>query len=297
MKLLCPLCNVKTDVIHISKYKNENIIFDKKNLYQCQCCKIIFIHPMPTLDELDLYYKNDWQTSTDAEPTYQIQANERVKYLSRHIPLHGNMKVLDVGSGLGYLNDAFSNNGIDIDFYATDPNPNNLQKLKIKGIKAFSDLKEISERDFDLVTVCFVLEHISLPVEFMHSIMEYVKNGGYIFIDLPERDDTFKPVFDPHVVFYSAESLTNLANKLGLEVVHMTGYGRERSKLINEFNSKRNILKLLPALVSKILKKANELIYAGDRMDKKIKDLYEYYKFDEEGYDRWWIRTISRKPE
>lgn len=293
MKLLCPACNIKTDTIHISKYSNKNKMFDNKNLYQCQNCKLVFIDLMPSMEELDFYYKNIWITYKEAELTYQIQADERFKYLSRHIDMRGGMTVLDVGSGHGYLYESFKKNGfMNIDFYATDPNPDNLQRLKARGVSAYARIEEIEEHEFDLVAICSVLEHVTAPYLFMLSVMEYVKEGGYIFIDLPDRDDTFKPIFEPHVAFYSAESLTCLANKLGLEVVHLTGYGRRRSELIAELGQKKKILTLTKGVIGRISNKIKESIFK----ENELKNLYRYYKFDEEGNNRWWIRTILRKP-
>ena len=300
MKLFCPVCTVEKDVEYIGAYKNKNNIFKNKKLFQCQYCKIIFIQPMPTNEELEFYYKNIWlidetisSTSKGAQLTWKIQADERLKYLSHHIDLHENMKVLDIGSGFGYLYDAFKENGYTkISFYATESNPDNLQRLKIKGIKTFPDLVEIKERDFDLITVCFVLEHINAPFKFLYSLKEYVKEGGYIFIDVPERDDTFKPILEPHVAVYTIESLNNLVNKIGLDVVHMTGYGRKRSELITKQKENKAFLNIIRTIFSKTLNKISELV----SKENKIKNLYRCYKFNEEGIDRWWIRAILRKP-
>lgn len=302
MELLCPACGDKKRVHYIGEYRHKTILFDKRQLSQCSSCKLIFVNPMPTASELSLYYKTVWlkdeaisSTSKDVEIVYQIQANERVKYLSRHLKLSENLKVLDVGSGFGYLYDAFKKTGLrGIAFYAVDANPDNLSRLKKKGIDAFPDLKEIKERKFDLVAICFVLEHINEPLKFMLSVLDYVKEGGYIFVDIPERDDTFKPILEPHVAVYTIESLTNLVNKLGLNVVHITGYGRERSKLISELNPAKNILAMVHSLITRILHKTERLISKGE--ENKIEYFYRYYKFDEEGSDRWWIRVILQKP-
>lgn len=293
MKLLCPACNINKDVEYIRKYSNKDKIFDNKNLYQCQDCKLVFIDLMPSMAELDFYYKNIWKTYKEAELTYQIQADERIKYLSRHIDMHGCRAVLDVGSGHGYLYESFKKNGfINIDFYATDPNPDSLQRLKEKGLNAYADLEEIEEHEFDIIVIASVLEHVTAPYLFMLSVMEYLKEGGYIFIDLPDRDDAFKPVFEPHIAFYSAESLTYLANKLGLEIIHLTGYGRRRSELIADLHRKKNILTLAKNMIGRISKQ----IKGSVSRENEIKNLYRQYKFDEEGIDRWWIRTILRKP-
>jgi 2-polyprenyl-3-methyl-5-hydroxy-6-metoxy-1,4-benzoquinol methylase len=301
MKLFCTLCETEKEVILIGKYKNKNKLFENKQLFQCLNCKFIFIHPAISSQGLDLFYKTIWlhdekitSTSDDAELTYQIQAKERLRYLSSHIDLSLSIKVLDLGSGYGYLFDAFKNRGLNkISFYATELSPDNLNRLKSKGINVFSDLKEIKERDFDLVTICSVLEHVNEPCRFMRSAMEYVKEGGYIFVEVPERDDTFKPILEPHVCVFTAGSLTDLFEKLGLKIIHITGYGVQRSELISKLNKEGSLLKN----INKFFEKINQRIGKICSYDKnrKIKQLYQCYKFDEEGPDRWWIRAILKK--
>jgi len=293
--MFCPLCELEKEVKYLGGYRSRHQTFASKDLYQCLDCELIFVHPMPTSAELDWYYKNVWikdeatvSTSKETEIVYQIQSEERLKYLSQHIDLSKVMKVLDIGSGFGYLFDAFERHGVKRDaFYATDPSPENLERLKAKGSKAFSDLKEIKERDFDLVTLCYVLEHINEPYKFMLSVMDYVRGGGYIFLDLPERDDTFKPVLEPHVAVYSVASLRKLADKLGLEVIHLTGYGTKRSKLIEQGRPRRNILSRLINAASIRLEKF--------RRKNTVNRLYRQYEFGCEGADRWWIRAVLKK--
>lgn len=291
MKLLCPACNIKTNSKYIRKYSNKDNIFDNKNLYQCQDCRLVFIDPMPSMEELDFYYKNVWRTYEEAELTYQIQADERFKYLSHHIDMHGCRAVLDVGSGHGYLYESLKKNGFtNIVFHATDPNPDNLQRLKSRGLNAYADLNEIMEHEFDIIVIASVLEHVTTPYLFMLSVMEYLREGGYFLIDLPDRDDLFKTILEPHVAFFSGESLTFLANRLGLEIINLTGYGRRRVDLIADLHRKKNFMMLAKNMIARISKR---IVSASE--ENEIRDLYRQFKFDEEGVDRWWIRAILRK--
>jgi 2-polyprenyl-3-methyl-5-hydroxy-6-metoxy-1,4-benzoquinol methylase len=201
MQLFCPACENKIDAKLVSGYNYKHELFKNKKLYQCRVCGLIFVQPMPTFDELDFYYKNVWlkvegavPESKEAELVYQIQAEERVQYLSRHIKIPENVQILDIGSGYGYLYEAFQGKMREgIDFYATDPNQKNLKRLQEKGIRAFADIAEIKNRSFDLITLCSVLEHIPNPFSYLKMVLAYLKNDGCLFIDLPERDDTIKP--------------------------------------------------------------------------------------------------------
>lgn len=250
---------------------------------------------MPTLHDLDVYYKTIWTTVDDAATVYQIQADERVHYLKRHLNLPANAKILDVGSGHGLLYDAFLKNGFPkASFYATDPSPENLERLKKRGIQGFSDIKDIGNQQFDLVTICYVLEHVPNPVSFLTSIISYVKQGGYVFIDLPERDDTFKSFLEPHVVVFSEKSLLALAKKINLSVIHHTGYGPQRKLLITEQNRNR-LFKYLDDLKYKFELRLYSTFFPLKTDDIQKNRLFETFHFDEEGFDRWWIRSVMKK--
>ena len=139
MHLYCPLCEKKTQVDFISHYENQNTLFEERDLYQCLDCNLIFIHPMPTHEDLDHYYKTLWTTSDEAGIVYRIQAEERVMYITRHMQLVPDAKILDVGAGHGLLYEAFSQQGNgSIIFFATDPGPENLDRMKKRGISRLS---------------------------------------------------------------------------------------------------------------------------------------------------------------
>ncbi|MFH1429251.1 MAG: class I SAM-dependent methyltransferase [Candidatus Margulisiibacteriota bacterium] len=311
MKIYCPVCTVVTDVEFVNNYEHKNKLFENKKLYQCLNCKLIFVHPMPTENALDEYYKKVWLNDERiiarniyTEMTYQIQAQERIKYLLKHNVLLDGMKVLDVGGGYGYLYDSFKEHGFNnIEYYMTDPSPDNVERLRSKGGRAFAELEDVKEHEFDLVTVCFVLEHIPEPVKFLSNILEYVRDGGYVFIDLPERDDTFKPFIEPHVTVYSMASLTHLVNKLKLEMVHITGYGIERARIKKKIDDtipgEMTEIKGIAVIIRNLINKVKGIIKCVYLRNYKkrfaISRLYHEYKFDEEGQDRWWIRAILRK--
>jgi len=295
MHLYCPLCEKKTQVDYISHYKNQNPLFEERDLYKCLECNLIFIHPMPTQKDLDLYYKTVWTTSDEASIVYQIQANERVKYIARHISLFSGMRILDIGSGHGLLLDALKKNGFtDFTIYATDPSPENMERLKKRGIQVFPDIESIGDQQFDLVFICFVLEHIPDPVPFLSLILKHVKKRGHVFIDLPECDDTFKLFLEPHVTVYTLESLDVLAKKVGLIPIHSTGYGQRRELLIAE-NERLEIIKKIISVWSTIEDRIFSALSPEKAEANKRRKLYGYYKFDDEGTGRWWIRAIFKK--
>ncbi|MCK9580476.1 MAG: methyltransferase domain-containing protein [Methanoregula sp.] len=295
-QLFCPICGKKVPVLPVSPYRGKHQLFHNAELCQCSVCGLIFMQPMPSAADLENYYKTVWTTSDDVGIVYRIQAGERVRYITRHIDMAPDAEILDVGAGHGLLLEAFHKQGYgNIKFYATDPSPENLERMKLRGILAYPDINSLGNQQFDLITICFVLEHIPDPVLFLTGILNHVKPGGFVFLDLPERDDTFKPLLEPHVMVFTENSLIALAEKLGLSIMHMTGYGQTRERLIA--NEKRShFSKLIQNWYTGIISHIYPALFPDCADIFRHTMLYDTYKFDEEGHGRWWIRTLFKKP-
>ncbi|MBD3272636.1 MAG: methyltransferase domain-containing protein [Elusimicrobia bacterium] len=299
MNIHCPICDNQASIKTIGNYRYTSALFRDTLRMECMECRAVFVHPMPSLQQLNDYYSHVWlidnnvvSTTSESEFLYRLQADERIAYLKRHITLKPDLKVLDIGSGYGCLYDAFKQNVSErIEFHATDPSKLNQERLKSKHIKTFSSLNDIHHETYDIITLCFVLEHISTPISFLKKVRSYLKKDGYMFIDVPERDDIFKKNYEPHVFFYSQKSLKNLFDKVNLSLVHCTGYGLKQEEArqlfsTNEHNTIRMkpIMRKLKSIVSKIKNESLE--------HKQRKNLYDTYQLDQEGDNRWWVRCI-----
>jgi SAM-dependent methyltransferase len=286
---VCPVCGCVSEKKFLSKYKCKKSIFENMFLLGCGSCGFVFANPMPLPVNLDNYYKSIWlndgliSTSEDALLTYKLQAEERVKYILSKILIKDNAKILDVGSGYGYLRDAFFDKNIKINFYAVEPCISNKERLESKGAVVYDDLSKITSFDFDLIALCFVLEHVCNPKEFISKLFGYIKKGGYIFVDLPDRDDTFKNLHEPHLGFYNIDSFKRLIDGIDCEIIDIIGYGKKKSDIAR----KQNYLCLG-------VKKLRNL-FAKSNIGNRTKELYEEFRFGEEGPDRWWFRAIIKK--
>jgi hypothetical protein len=104
---------------------------------------------------------------------------------------------------------------------------------------------------------------------------------------VPDRDDTHKALFEPHVLFYSQESLLNLGKNLNLQVVHVTGFGARRKNFIFPKNIFHRIFCLASSRFRAILNSESE----NEQLRKR---LFNAYAFDREGDERWWVRIIFK---
>jgi 2-polyprenyl-3-methyl-5-hydroxy-6-metoxy-1,4-benzoquinol methylase len=293
--LFCPVCERETKSSCLGKYRGKSELFNNNELFQCFECEIIFVYPLPSPSELDQYYKTAWlkdkeimSVSKEMEMIYQIQGDARCNYLVKHQILPKDSKVLDIGSGYGYMFKSLRNKGFkEMRFFATDPSPICLKKLREIGVNACDSLSEVMEKNFDLVTLGQVLEHIPNPISFLQTVMTLVKSGGHIYIDVPDRDDTHKALLEPHTLFYSEKSILNLAKKLNLKVIHITSFGVKREKFIQPNFLFHRIVCKINSLSRALLRRDSE----AELLEKKLFDIYQ---FDREGDGGWWLKTLLK---
>ena len=96
---------------------------------------------------------------------------------------------------------------------------------------------EATTRTYDVVTAFDVLEHVEDPVFFLERSSRLLNKSGLLFLSTPDlgsmaakclgrRWHFFCPY---HLVYFDRETLTKLASRLGLEMVHFSRRGRYRS--------------------------------------------------------------------
>jgi 2-polyprenyl-3-methyl-5-hydroxy-6-metoxy-1,4-benzoquinol methylase len=130
--------------------------------------------------------------------------------------------LLDVGSGLGVFPYAMKQAGWDCT--ALDPDHNAVNHLEeFVGVRAVQgDFLTISGLDkFDVITFNKVLEHVEDPIEMLKTSRQYLKPGGFVYIELPDAEVAAydgkgrEEFFIDHLHVFSFLSATILAQKAG----------------------------------------------------------------------------------
>ena len=113
MKPLCPLCR-STAVL-----KN---LRDSYKYYMCKVCETLFLHPKPNKKRLDNYYKESFKYTAGITNEWPIRERSLIiiEKLMGFNPRGS--KLLDIGSGYGYLLSEASKIGLNI----TGIEPNNI---------------------------------------------------------------------------------------------------------------------------------------------------------------------------
>lgn len=257
----CPVCNSEqARIIGIRgnrEYTGANPATEPHiftNVVQCNTCGMIYTNPeirgLEYLEE-DHYNDPDNYMKEMGEGIHQMFAT-RIRMIRQYIH-PGQHTLLDIGAGKGeFLKEAanagFDATGIEPSDRFCEFGRNQLGVNMVQGL--LGQVEAIKGRQFDVVTMNHVLEHVEHPVELLHLIREYLTGKGVLFIEVPNCDsylarlaDLFfrmkglkwssrlSPLHPPfHKFGYTKKSLRYLLKSCGYKsVVCKTFSGKDRS--------------------------------------------------------------------
>lgn len=286
----CPSCG-EGDIAPVGPYLGSHEIFCRLSLGRCTACDLVFAQPQPSEAELAEYYGHYWggdvAISTPSTRRYYLaQSLSRVDYLRQFGIFDGKPTILDVGAGLGLFHDGLLRRGVDHDFFAVETDQDQLLGLRGRfgDDHAFRHLEDVpAERRFDLMVLSHVLEHMARPHEFVGGLMQRLRPGGLLFVEVPHRDYRYKALFESHLLFFNPASLGALLGRHG-RLLDVGTVGREASKLyVAHVHPKPDALRPLKELVKTCM------ALASPDFDNR-----QIAKFGMSSYggDRQWLRAI-----
>lgn len=194
----CPICGYeKAEILHTQNFLlTENHPLPKN--YDVVCCKKCgFVYAdTPASQNVYDYFYTEWskyedeKTSTgggnsvyDAERLYETALT-----ISERFP-EKNISILDIGCGNGGLLENLKNFGFT-DLTGYDPSLACVKHMSNKNIKAIQgslfDISSLVNKDFDLVILSHVMEHICDIEKAKASISNRIKDKGYLYIETPD---------------------------------------------------------------------------------------------------------------
>lgn len=151
------------------------------------------------------------------------------QFVRANASLEGSARILDVGSGMGHFLNRFKEAGFSC-LEGIEPSPAAAELArKVYGVNVHSTNIDdfIVRESFDFVSLCGVLEHIADLGRSIDRVSSMVREGGYLFIAVPDASSFGKatptePFLEfalEHINFFSASSLDNLLKVFGFEKV------------------------------------------------------------------------------
>lgn len=177
---------------------------DKKgNVIQCKKCKLRFVSPRPTQEDVAQNY--DWNYEnrpgwTKPEPEAKLIYDRRFNFMSRFVRKG---RILDVGAGRGeFLAKVKQANGWECFGTETSRYAVEFAKREFGIMLSLGQLEDLEypKESFDVVTFWHVLEHLPYPSRVIEEARSILNDKGFIFIAVPNdswlgRRHFFKNVF------------------------------------------------------------------------------------------------------
>ena len=166
----------------------------------------------------------------------QVKDYEKTRaFLHKHYPEKG--KLIEVGSGLGYLLNFFKQDGWNV--VGLEPNVGMCRyaesKFGIEIIPTILEKAELEDRSADAVLMMHVIEHVSDPYSTLKEVYRILKPGGIFVMETPRYDTLMFKLLgkrerslscDGHIYFFTTSTLEKLATKAGFTVLKTDYVGR-----------------------------------------------------------------------
>jgi SAM-dependent methyltransferase len=225
----CPVCkSAKHDAVYEVDFrvwiKNRMFIWPAQQV-ACRDCGMIYANPQPMRRSLENLYESDMNYQSDDALRYFRR--QQMEFIRGHTS--GNSRsIFDIGASDGVFLDIAKNEGYVVS--GIEPSETSVREVMdrcgIRIVRGFFDKKFVDSCNtrYDVVTLRHVLEHIQNPVGFLKLAVRITVPKKYIFIEVPDSSRPFAGNIadffsNQHIMYYTEQSLRNIASLLRLPVV------------------------------------------------------------------------------
>ncbi len=205
---------------------------------ECKNCRLIRLEPRPTLQELALYYPDEYWYAPQADAASHLEEayrrfvlRDHVNFVMRAVEDSGEKGLLvDVGCGGGLLLRLLRERGLPVLGLETSL-PAATSAWKKNGVAVVcGDLSKsaVERGTCAVVTMFHVLEHLHDPVSYLRSARDLLVPGGRLVVQVPNAScwqflmygEHWNGVDVPrHLVNYRERDLESLLDYCGFQVV------------------------------------------------------------------------------
>ena len=240
-QVVCNLCGNDSYTVLF-----EQGVAQINQIVKCKCCGLMYANPR--IKEVDHVLIEDYDPDFVLSHIYnqdklrlekealQVRDYETTKrFLSEHFPQKG--KLVEVGSGLGYLLNFFKQDGWDV--VGLEPNAGMCKYAELElGLTVIPKILEkagFADNSADAVLMMHVIEHVPEPDATLKEVYRILKPGGIMVLETPRYDTlAFKLLgkrerslsCDGHIYFFTSETLAKMVNKAGFTIMRSDCVGR-----------------------------------------------------------------------
>ena len=169
--------------------------FGKYSVIDCRICKFIHIIPVPSDQELNSFYDNEYYQNT--KPNFISKNENEMDYWNsvfdeklvtiEKLISSKSKRILDIGSGPGFFLRRAKRRGWNV--IGVEPSPlasDYANKQNIHTIQKF--FHEVTPNEigkFDAIHTFDVLEHVNNPIAVIEKAYSLLKKNGVIVVEVP----------------------------------------------------------------------------------------------------------------
>lgn len=177
------------------------------------------------------YYRYHSAIKNEKDPLGYLASSEESYWvvkdaLSKIEKEKSEIKIIEIGSGLGYLTYALNKMGYNAQ--GIDISRNSVEKAtqQFGPYYVCADIHEYSkniQKQYDVAILNEIIEHVEKPVEFLKSVLLMLKSGGKIVISTPNKtifseSEIWHSDLPPvHLWWFSEKSMIHIGNLLDLK--------------------------------------------------------------------------------
>lgn len=226
--MICPLCQ-SADTNIISREVRGSVLCD---VVRCSSCELIFLpEEIKNHARLQAFYEDDYQYQPSIDNIIDSKHSPYQKKVEMLMPYlkESSARLLEIGTGPGHF------------IRAVRPYVKHIAGLELNRSQASYcrdaygvDVQSVSvdefrcENLFDVVCCFQVIEHVPNPVEFLKTILKFVRPGGILAVDVPNSNEPLLSMYKlegyekfyfrkTHLFNYNPKNLGLLFEKAGIK--------------------------------------------------------------------------------
>jgi 2-polyprenyl-3-methyl-5-hydroxy-6-metoxy-1,4-benzoquinol methylase len=250
--VICPICGSVSSY----NFSSRDLMFnhyERFDYFKCINCHAVFQDPMPTEDQINSFYPEDYSVFDEKSRLRQLSPLKKailwktksydhlqpsllfkwISYLAS--PFYSLDKpsfikggvLLDVGCGNGRYLSTMQSLGWSVQ--GVELSENGLKVCHEAGLNVHhGDLSsaKFADESFDVITVRHVIEHVPDSHTFIAELFRVLKPDGKLLIETPNSEALgrkylgvkwFANEVPRHLILFSINNLTTLASKHGLK--------------------------------------------------------------------------------
>lgn len=231
--MVCPVCRqagVKTAApkLHGSRF----------DVLACVACRLEFLHPQPSWDEIRKIYSSQYYASWDMKKgenqetarMKRLTFSRRLSEIRRYVQAGA---ILDIGTATGFFLDevvkdpSFEPYGIELSSWAGE-----IAQTKFGVDRVHIGTLETAAFQpgfFSVVAMSDLLEHVQSPLETLRHVHKLLRPGGVAMVMTPDATSPSREAMGKrwphlkleHLFYFSPRAIGLLAKEVGFEVVSL----------------------------------------------------------------------------